>query len=637
MKENKNIERLFQEKFKDFEVQPPQDAWDNIEKRLNEKKKKRRVIPFWFKASGIAASLVLGFFLFYLAKDSFSSGIVNDNNPNGEITNEAPDLVNGKPNSGEMKQDKKLNFEEDYQNGKGVLVQPGEIVTSVEEREELNKTQDSYNESQFVGSEEQNKKRSEKGNRLEKKQLSEPLTQKSREALVNNTKSKKNSTNQKESDKNIVKWVESESLTNNTSNSSNKYKEKQRGNLISEDENYQTDLANELKKQQQTAQDFGDAKTNKTDSQKGKIAIEKENNGLIQAAGKANNTVVQNDNTEKGNANEDLLLNQKMDNESLAAGILDFNKNKIEELTEFNNNPGIIDSTLLSNKVLTDLEKQIVQDSTQVAEVLKEENALEKLLKEKEEGKNADEKEKEEKRNKWAVSTNAAPVYFNSLAEGSPLDEQFTSNSKSYQTSLSYGVGVEYQVTPKLALRAGVNSLAFSYDTQNVYHSSVLKLSSTTRLAENTLHVDRTEAAKNIMLYNKKVDVYGDVENFSQDEVGNLNQQIGYVEVPFELSYKLLDKKFGIEVIGGMSTLFLQQNEVKLLSEGMEMNIGKANNLNSIHFSSNVGLGFKYMFLKSFQANLQPMFKYQINTFSENAGNFKPYVIGLYTGISYHF
>jgi hypothetical protein len=103
------------------------------------------------------------------------------------------------------------------------------------------------------------------------------------------------------------------------------------------------------------------------------------------------------------------------------------------------------------------------------------------------------------------------------------------------------------------------------------------------------------------------------------------------------MSYKLLNKKFGIEIIGGMSTLFLQQNEVKLQTEGMEMNIGKANNLNNIHFSSNVGLGFKYDFLKAFQANFQPMFKYQINTFSENSGSFKPYVIGLYTGISYHF
>ena len=46
MKEQKNIERLFQEKFKDFEALPPQDTWNTIASRLNEKKKKKRVIPF---------------------------------------------------------------------------------------------------------------------------------------------------------------------------------------------------------------------------------------------------------------------------------------------------------------------------------------------------------------------------------------------------------------------------------------------------------------------------------------------------------------------------------------------------------------------------------------------------------------
>lgn len=59
MKENKNIERLFQEKFKDFEVMPPTEAWNNIAERLNKKKKKRRIIPFWFKSTGIAASFLL--------------------------------------------------------------------------------------------------------------------------------------------------------------------------------------------------------------------------------------------------------------------------------------------------------------------------------------------------------------------------------------------------------------------------------------------------------------------------------------------------------------------------------------------------------------------------------------------------
>ena len=35
MKDQKNIERLFQEKFKDFEALPPQDSWSISADRLN--------------------------------------------------------------------------------------------------------------------------------------------------------------------------------------------------------------------------------------------------------------------------------------------------------------------------------------------------------------------------------------------------------------------------------------------------------------------------------------------------------------------------------------------------------------------------------------------------------------------------
>src|SRR5690554_4689337 len=63
MKEKKNIERLFQEKFKHFEVTPPANAWENISKELHPENKKRKLIPFWLKISGIAATLLLGTFL----------------------------------------------------------------------------------------------------------------------------------------------------------------------------------------------------------------------------------------------------------------------------------------------------------------------------------------------------------------------------------------------------------------------------------------------------------------------------------------------------------------------------------------------------------------------------------------------
>jgi hypothetical protein len=103
------------------------------------------------------------------------------------------------------------------------------------------------------------------------------------------------------------------------------------------------------------------------------------------------------------------------------------------------------------------------------------------------------------------------------------------------------------------------------------------------------------------------------------------------------MSYQLVDKKFGLQIISGFRSLILNQNSVAVQSNGQVITIGEATNLNDIHFSGNVGFGVRYRFLKSFNANLNPMFKYQFNTFSNDSGNFKPYLFGLYTGISYTF
>ena len=59
MSDKKNIDRLFQEKFKDFEVAPNDAVWDRINESLPKKKKKRRVIALWWQVGGVAAMLAL--------------------------------------------------------------------------------------------------------------------------------------------------------------------------------------------------------------------------------------------------------------------------------------------------------------------------------------------------------------------------------------------------------------------------------------------------------------------------------------------------------------------------------------------------------------------------------------------------
>ncbi len=551
MKEQKNIERLFQEKFKDFEAIPPQGSWDSIASKLNEKKKKKRIVPFWFQVSGIAASLLIIGTLIWNFQSEDNEIILNNNKTVVGVDKENTTRGNSEKNK----------ISSDNENNQNTIKE-NQTNSSENNKKQFNSNLINLEKSntKVVSNENQNTRSSKKNNNIN---------------LSGNKKRFNN--NIKESNNTVV----SNSKTNKTKRSKSSIKNNDNYNLIADTENYKTTKL------------VSNKKTKNIKSKKETIDSDK--------------------------------INSFFD--------------KTETITNYVNttNDSLTEKTIDTGSViLTSVEDIINNDSTLVAEISPEINSLEVLLKEKEAGKNEDEKEKK-KRDKWAISTNASPVYFNSLAEGSSLDQEFETNSKNYSTTYSYGVTGIYSISNKVSIRTGINNILFSYNTNDVVYESKL---SATSANNNVETITRNAQGNNMNFYSKNRNqnsLNEDVENFTQENIGALKQDVNYIEVPVELSYKLLDKKFGIEVIGGMSTLFLNNNTVLLVTDGMEMNVGKANNLNNIHFSSNVGLGFKYNFWRSFNANFQPMFKYQINTFSENSGNFKPYFIGLYTGVSFSF
>ena len=62
MSDKKNIDRLFQENLKNFEATPSDAVWENIHDTLHKNKRKRRVlIPIWWKIAGVAAILAILF------------------------------------------------------------------------------------------------------------------------------------------------------------------------------------------------------------------------------------------------------------------------------------------------------------------------------------------------------------------------------------------------------------------------------------------------------------------------------------------------------------------------------------------------------------------------------------------------
>jgi len=510
MSEKKNIERLFQEKFKDFEAIPEPKVWDNIEDALK-KKKKRRVIPLWWRLSGVAAILLIGFMV--------GDGMINN------------------PSKGTIE-------------------------------------------------------------------------------IVNENSSGKNNSN---GEKNILPINKEESVADSEKNSSEE-------NQLNSEE---TSTINSSGKNNAVAiqEASSNSKTKKSNSRNNSIASHSKssNTNAIASHSKVKNKT-RKPNTAKLPSEiiipDESIASAYNSNKTIEAGTN--SEGQIAQKTAFEKETKNINSSQIAFDTSA-FEKQ-KKDSAVIAAV--EPNALEELLKEKEKQQTVT----EAKLNRWQITSNVAPIYFSSASNGSPIDAQFADNQKTYEKNLSYGIGVNYALNEKWSVRGGVNKLTLGYNTNNIVYYPSLSTSArgTTQSgyhAEGSTIIVENNTAMNVVSF----------DNIQEKTPGHINQTMGYIEVPLEVSYKLLNQKFAIELIGGMSTMFLNENNLSVVSNGMEATLGKASNLNDVSFTSNIGLGFKYKFWKSFEANIEPKFKYQLNTFTNDAGGFKPYFIGLYSGINFNF
>jgi len=512
MNEEKNIDRLFQEKFKNFEVAPNDAVWDRISESLPKKKKKRRVIALWWQVGGVAAVIAL---LLTVGTSLFNS---SDDN---EVV---PTIVDTEKTEGNSKKDT-------------------ELKSSNGDNNSLN------NNKQDINVADSNEK-----------ELSNPN---------GNEKSSTEQDSRKE-------------LTSSKTNKSNA---------------------------------VADSNENKTK------ATSNSHKSLIELNNDDNNSTVTSNNENSENKLEDEIIN-------------DSEMKSVVENAVSNKNYAVTDNTSSNGtENASNTEK-----NTSIKEDNEKESILDAIADNSNSEENIDEKEKEDEQNRWSIAPNVAPVYYSSLGQGSSIDQQFNNNSKSGNVNMSYGITGSYAVTSKLKVRAGINRVNLSQSTSNVFALSGSEFAS--RNAEVSImgNINPRDGFENISLMSTNMfDRSTTPEIFNSRSSGNIDQRFGFIEVPLELEYRLLDKKFGINVIGGFSTFFLNQNEVYADIDGASTLIGEANNMNSTSFSANFGLGLDYSLSKQWNFNLEPQFKYQINTFSNTSGNYRPFFIGLYTGLSYKF
>lgn len=593
MNEKHNIDRLFQEKFKDFEVAPPEFVWENIREELQEKKK-RRVIPLWFRLSGVAALLVLSGLLATLFFNDAENPAVNA--PAVVIENNTPTPA------GALKTSPGTTPAQAGPSAAGTITETNNNTT---------------NNSNAVASGEGNSN-----------------------ANTNNAASQQKTINKKSKNtvpaySNASNAVAHEGHTT-TINKKNGKRTKRNAALQQGDAVAVSETVNNKNRNSTNAASANTAKAQKAGSPNNNNNPAVANEGLAATNAKSliKNTDSSNSVNQSNGANQNNTAQKQnaVNNAAATTGIASAEKASGITPANAETNPATKSNIIIDKNI--PITEGVAQTAVDTAKTVVPENELEKLLQEKLKDKEEDKAlaENEKGKERWNIKPQVAPVFYSSLSNGSPINEQFSSNSKSYDNDMSYGLGVNYAVTDRISIRSGINTVNLSYATNDIaYYASLNNI--TTNIGQsktgNIVVQNPGDASPDPFLINGQS---------TQLVEGSMIQKTGYIEVPLEMSYAVINNKFGIDLIGGVSGLFLNQNNVSVLSAtGMSTQVGQAQNLNNLHFSTNVGVGFKYKFWDSFQASFEPTFKYQVNAYSRDAGNFKPYFIGLYSGVSFSF
>ncbi len=246
--------------------------------------------------------------------------------------------------------------------------------------------------------------------------------------------------------------------------------------------------------------------------------------------------------------------------------------------------------------------------------------------------------EKSRKENRFSVSPFVAPLFV--FSDGnSPIGTEFNT-AKTVQTNLGYGLNASYALTEKISLRSGLHHIQLNNNAQDVVFS---RSTSATTAEINTLsNVATTQnigsitilsSISNFQNYDTSSASFSDY-NF---ENGILQQELSFLEVPLEVSYPIFSRRLKINAITGFSTYFLNRNKIYLVTSDSNLEIGKLNNINKLHYSGNLGFDIQYTLKKKLIFFVEPVFKYQINTYQSGTTDTQPYFIGVYTGFVYKF
>jgi hypothetical protein len=257
----------------------------------------------------------------------------------------------------------------------------------------------------------------------------------------------------------------------------------------------------------------------------------------------------------------------------------------------------------------------------------------------------------QEKPGRWSIMAIASPSYYNRISKGN--NETLAQMMASEKPVLSYsgGVALSYRVNRRFSIQSGVYYSSVGQELSGISSYSGFQKINNSKGAKNffvqtangTVYTSNpdvflTDNYKGERILTSISNEFIDPEKAQLDYIDNsLRQNFNYLELPIVIRYKVVDKTLDFNIVGGVSSNLLVGNSVSA-GIGGRSKIGETDGLNSITFCSSLGMGMEYNLSNKLSLNLEPTFRYYLNSFGSIPGmNIHPVSFGVFSGLSYKF
>jgi len=258
------------------------------------------------------------------------------------------------------------------------------------------------------------------------------------------------------------------------------------------------------------------------------------------------------------------------------------------------------------------------------------------------------------KKTHWLVGAQVSPAYsVNRSSHSSQYENNMLNSSSQSPVELGGGLSVEYKRGKRWSLQSGVYYSGLGQSSGNTSNSS-RSLFANADMGAEFFNAPASIVAGKMMINSSAgvIQMNGipsgvvlgtNLEDKSLSSAVVLSdasfiQNFQYIEIPLYLRYTILDARFNVELIGGVGSNVLVGNQTFLQTSTGKSLVGKTQDMQGLNYSGTFGLGLKYGLSKRIFLNVEPRIKYFLRSLNSNpAVNYKPYTIGVYTGLSYRF